>query len=53
MDVNKMVTPIVEYFIISKLGHFEIISLLVPEQNKKNELIGPIFKLKIFIQYIK
>ena len=33
--VRKIVAPIVEYLITSKLGQRDIISLLTPEQNRK------------------
>tara|TARA_B100001142_G_C14257721_1_gene625821 strand:- start:655 stop:858 length:204 start_codon:yes stop_codon:yes gene_type:complete len=36
IDVKKIVAPMLIYFITSNFGHLEIISMLVPEQNKKN-----------------
>jgi hypothetical protein len=55
--VRKIVAPIVEYLITSKLGQRNIISLLTPEQNKKKleiELSFDIFKfnLNIYIMFL-
>ena len=50
--VRKIVAPIVEYLITSKLGQRNIISLLTPEQNKKKleiELSFDIFKFNLNI----
>ena len=43
--VKKIVAPMVEYLMTSKLGQREIISLLTPEQNKKKLEIGPNFDI--------
>jgi|MDSV01.2.fsa_nt_gb hypothetical protein len=44
IEVKKIVTPILEYFMISNLGHLEIRSILTPEQ-KRNTLV---IMLKLF-----
>tara|TARA_Y100000766_G_C18801134_1_gene553099 strand:+ start:246 stop:605 length:360 start_codon:yes stop_codon:yes gene_type:complete len=47
IQVNKIVNPIEEYFIISKFGHFKIKSLLAPEQNNKKLVNGSIFLISV------
>ena len=41
--VKHIVRPILEYFVISNLGHFSIISILTPEHVSKNRLKKLIF----------
>jgi len=55
IEVKKIVTPIVEYFMISYLGHWIIMSLLTPEQNKKNldtKLVNNIYNLLNYYKII-